>query len=245
VFGDMPALSTAVRLTAVEARAVRAALEMCGDAPDSALAAKLDAVAVAPEDDAAARTVRVAASGDSAHTYALLAACAAAKRVARVTYLPYGERETQARLVQPWRLFLERGVWYVHLWSETSDAERTYRLDRILEAEATGREFVPPAPLPPVPVVVPDPSTAPSVDVVFAHDGFDLNDRDWPGAVFECCDDGTVRASVPYVGTRWIARKVAARMGDATVLGPPEVRRAVVEVATSESSAGCGEHEGK
>jgi predicted DNA-binding transcriptional regulator YafY len=245
VFGDMPALSTAVRLTAAEARAVRAALEMCGDAPDSTLAAKLDAVAVAPGGGAAARTVRVATSGDSAHTYALLAACAAAKRVARVTYLPYGEHETQMRMVQPWRLFLERGVWYVHLMSETSGAERTYRLDRILEAEATGREFVPPAPLPPVPVVVPDPSTAPCADVVFQRDGFDLNDRDWPGAAFERRDDGTVRASVPYVGTRWIARKVTARMGDATVLGPPEVRRAVVEVATSERSAGCGQHEGK
>jgi predicted DNA-binding transcriptional regulator YafY len=246
VFGDMPALGTAVRLTAAEVRAVRAALEMCGDAPDSALASKLVRVAVAPDDDATARTVLVAAApGDSAHTYALIAACAAAHRVTRVTYLPYGEREAQTRLVQPWRLFLERGVWYVHLMSETSGAERTYRLDRILEAEATGRGFTPPAPLPPVPVVVPDPSTSPSAEIVFARDGFDLNDRDWPGAVFQRRDDGTVRASVPYVGTRWIARKVVARMGDATVLGPPDVRRAVVEVATSESSAGCGEHEGK
>jgi proteasome accessory factor C len=246
VFGDMPALGTAVRLTAAEVRAVRAALELCGDDPDSGLAAKLDAIAARPENDAVASTVRVsAAPGDFAHTYALLAACAGAHRVARVTYLPYGERDAQTRIVHPWRLFLERGVWYVHLMSETSGAERTYRLDRILASEATGRAFEPPVPMPPVPVVVPDPSAAPSAEVLFAHDGVDLNGRDWPGAVFDRRGDGTVLGRVPYVGTRWIARKVTSWLGDATVLGPPEVREAVVEVATSGSSAGCGHHEGK
>jgi predicted DNA-binding transcriptional regulator YafY len=246
VFGEMPALGTAVRLTAAEVRAVRAALELCGDAPDSGLAAKLDAIAVHRGREAGGGTVGISATpGDSAHTYALLAACAAAHRVARLSYLPYGEREVQARLVQPWRLFLERGVWYVHLLSESSGEERTYRLDRVLAAEATGRAFTPPTPQPPVPVVVPDPATARVADVLFAHAGFDLNGRDWPGAVFDRRDDGTVLARIPYSGTRWIARKVTAWLGDATVLDPREVRDAVIAVATSESCAGCGAHEGK
>jgi proteasome accessory factor C len=245
VFGDLPALSAAVRLTAAEAGAVRAALELCGDAPDSALACKLAAVA-APRSGAEARAVGASvAPGDSAHTYALLAVCAAAHRVARVEYLRYGDREPRTRLVHPWRLFLERGVWYVQLFSETSGAVRTYRLDRILKAEATGRAFDAPEPLPPVPTVLPDPAALPSAEVLFAHDGFDLNGRDWPGATFERREDGTVLASVPYAGTRWIARKVAAWLGDATVLSPDEVREAVMSVAQEESSAGCGAHEGK
>jgi proteasome accessory factor C len=246
VYGDLPALATAVRLTAAEARAVRAALELCGDASDSALAAKLETIAVAPERAAPERTLGVsAAPGDSAHTYALLAACAAAHRAARVLYLPQGEREPQERVIRPWRLFFERGVWYVHLVSEASGDERTYRLDRVLSAEATGREFEPPVPLPPVPTVLPDPAVLPCAEVLFAHDGFDLDDRGWPGTTFERREDGTVFASVPYSGTAWVARKVASWLGAATVISPQEVRAAVALVASSESSAGCGDHEGK
>jgi predicted DNA-binding transcriptional regulator YafY len=40
-----------------------------------------------------------------------------------------------------------------------------------------------------------------------------------------------VTARIPYAGTTWIARAVVARLGEAEVLAPESVRRAVVDMA--------------
>jgi hypothetical protein len=78
---------------------------------------------------------------------------------------------------------------------------------------------------------LPDLDAMPRAVIRFASDGPDLTDREWPGSTFERAGDGTVTASVPFAGTSWIARRVVARLGEAEVLSPPEVRAAVVETA--------------
>jgi len=67
--------------------------------------------------------------------------------------------------------------------------------------------------------------------VRFATSAPDLTERDWPGATFEPQADGSVLASVPYAGSMWIAGKVAARLGEAELLAPAELRAAVAEAA--------------
>jgi len=127
-----------------------------------------------------------------------------------------------------------RGAWYLHAFSLDAGAERTYRLDRVSGVEPGGGTFTPPADLPDAADSAPDSALLPRADVLFAHDAPDLTERDWPGATFERRPDGTVRASVPYAGTSWIARKVAARLGAAVVTAPDEVRRAVGAIASDE-----------
>jgi proteasome accessory factor C len=236
VWGDLPALERPVRLTPAEARALLAALAALGVSPDSPLNSSLGAIASGTFDAAAmARTVRAAASpGGVAHTHALLAACATAGRVARITYTSQGSAEGAERLVAPWRLFFARGAWYLQAYSLDADAERTYRLDRISAVAPTTDSFEPPEDLPPAADCAPDPASLPRAEVHFAHDGPELTDREWPGATFDRRDSGMVLASVPYAGTRWIARKVTARLGDATVTAPAEVRSAIADLARDE-----------
>lgn len=236
VWGDLPALERPVRLTPAEARALLAALGALGVSPDGQLISRLAAIASGSFDaEALARTIRSAASpGGAVHTHALLATCAAAGRAARIMYTPQGSAEAAERIVEPWRLFFSRGAWYLQAFSLDARAERTYRLDRISGVAPADGRFEPPADLPSVTDSAPDPASLPRADVVFAHDGPDLTEREWPGTTFERRADGTVLASVPYAGTRWIARKVAARLGDATVTAPAELRDAIAVVARDE-----------
>jgi proteasome accessory factor C len=240
VWGELPALERPVRLTAAEAQALLAALDALGVEQGGELTAALASVGNGAFDaEVFARTVRSAAApGGLAHTHALLATCSSAGRTARIVYTPRGSGEATGRLVEPWRLFASRGAWYLHAFSIDAGAERTYRLDRISSVEPGTATFLPPADLPSADAA-PDASSLPRAGVLFAHDGPDLGEREWPGAAFERRDDGTVLASVPYAGTSWIARKVAAWLGDAVVTSPAEVRAAVRKVA-SDDLAGLG-----
>ena len=233
VFGEMPALGEPVWLTAAEAAALVSALETCGVAPDEPLPRRLAGVASGTLDlDEVRRTVRAATSpGGIAHTYALLTAAAGGARVTRLTYVRSGSAQAEERIVQPWDLLFSRGHWYLRAWDETRRSERTFRLDRIGSVEVTGTVFQrterPAAPW----GAAPDLASLPRATVVFESDTPDLSDREWPGAVFERLEDGRIRARVPYAGTAWIARAVTARLGDAVLTEPAEVRAAVAALA--------------
>lgn len=235
-FGEIPALDAPVRLTVAEAGALVAALEACGVDPEDAVTARLASVSSAALDvSRIARTVRAAsAPGGVAHSHAALTAAAAGRRVVRMTYAAAGEAETRERSVRPWDLFMWRGSWYLRAWDEERSGVRTFRLDRIDRIEVTERVFERPSDIPPPAGGAPDASKLPRAEILFSAAGPDLTDRDWPGATFAPLPDGRVRASVPYAGTAWIARRVAARLGGAVVVSPPEVRAAVAELARKE-----------
>ena len=135
------------------------------------------------------------------------------------------------RVVRPYTLYLWRGSWYLLAYCEKNREARTFRVDRISSIASTGTRFERPADLPASPGPLPDLESLPRATVRFATDGPDLNDRDWPGARFERAGDGSVTAKVPYAGTTWLARKVAARLGEAQVLFPEELRQSVAEAA--------------
>jgi predicted DNA-binding transcriptional regulator YafY len=106
---------------------------------------------------------------------------------------------------------------------------RTFRLDRIREAKATGELF--------------DPSARTGAETSFAARGLPVarlsfardtfTERDWPGATVVEADADRTIVDVPYAGTAWISRQVCSRLGSATVLEPPEVREAVAAAANA------------
>ena len=55
--------------------------------------------------------------------------------------------------------------------------------------------------------------------------------RTWPGATLETRPDGSTLVRVGYQTVPWIARRVAARLGEAEVIEPAEVREAVRALA--------------
>ena len=233
VFADLPALDRPVRLTPAEARALATALEVVGIDPAGDLATRLATVA-AQEPDLAevARTVRSAfAAGGHAAVIAALSAAASTRTSVRIAYESAADGAAAERVVRPYTLYLWRGAWYLLAWCEKSGEERTFRVDRISSVASTGAHFERPEGLPTSPAPLPDLESLPRATVRFAADAPDLNDRDWPGARFERAGDGSVTAKVPYAGTAWLARKVAARLGTAEVVFPEELRDAVAKAA--------------
>jgi proteasome accessory factor C len=229
VWSELPALREPVRLTSAEARALLAALGATGVDADAPLARRLTDMAARTLDAGEiARTVRAAAMpGGVVYAATQLTAAAGGRRVTVIEYTAQDRCEPTARTVQPWSVVYSRGAAYLSAWDEDRGAERTFRLDRISSVTVTGRTFERPATLPASFDAAPDPEALPRARIEFAHDAPDLNGRDWPGATFERPGDGSVHASVPYAGTAWIARKVAAKLGDAVVALPVEVREAV------------------
>lgn len=232
VFADLPALERPVRLTHAEARALMTALQAIGADGSSALVGKLTEFAARQAGpDEVASTVRAAfAPGGQAAVLAALTVAAESHVSVRIGYVSTSGADSE-RVVQPHGLYRWRDTWYLVGFCETAGEQRTFRVDRITSVVSTREPF----PAPEVTAVtaspLPDLESLPRATVRFAADAPDLNDRDWPGAVFERRDDGTVVASVPYAGTAWVARAVASRLGDAEVLEPAAVRRAVADSA--------------
>lgn len=233
VFADLPALERPVRLTRDEARALLTALQSIGIGAGSPFVRKLSGFATSALDPAElAATVR-AAFAPSGQAAVLAALNLAAERhvATRIGYMSADADRESTRVVHPYALFRWRDTWYLLAFCETAGEERTFRVDRITSVETTGVPFEVPPGFAASPSPLPDLETLPRAAIRFAADAPDLNERDWPGATFEHAGDGTVLAEVPFAGGAWIARAVAARLGDAEVLAPADLRRVVADSA--------------
>jgi proteasome accessory factor C len=233
VFADLPALERPVRLTRDEARALITALQTIGVGAGSRLVQKLGAFAASSLDPAElASTVRAAfAPSGQAAVLAALTVAAEQHVAARIGYVSADAGHETARVVHPYALYRWRDTWYLVAFCETAGEERTFRVDRITAVQTTGVPFEEPTGSVVSPIPLPDLETLPCATIRFGSDAPDLNERDWPGATFERAEDGSVLARVPYAGGAWIARAVAARLGDAEVLGPDGLRSVVADSA--------------
>lgn len=232
VFADLPALERPVRMTPAEARALTAALETIGLDPRSPLVARLAEFAERDADpDSVARTVRAAFAHDrQASVIAALDVAAERSLVATIGYVSAGSDEERQRRIHPYAMHRWRDSWYLVAFCETTGEQRTFRVDRITSASLSSDHFDRPESLA-VSAPLPDLDALPRATVVFDADAPDLNARDWPGSTFERNADGTVTASVPYTGSAWLARSVAARLGGARVIEPASLRQDVAREA--------------
>ncbi len=238
-YTELPVSIGPIRLSPAEARALTAALSACGYSAPDPLVTELEQAA-APQFEAREieRSVRTAVGPEGpASVYAQVARAVAEREALRILYSSAERREPVTRVIQPHALGNERGVWYLSAFCERVGAVRTFRLDRIVEVGPTGSHFDPPE-RPAPPTTVPAGSEARTAVIRFAP-GQDVAERDWPGATFERSKDGTVTARVPYATPQWVARRVAARLGDAEALGPPEIRTALVEIAKATLAEGA------
>ena len=65
----------------------------------------------------------------------------------RLRYVKPGERAPETRLVSPYGIVFAQGTWYVVGHDASRDDVRVFRMDRVLEAEATTERFRVPADL--------------------------------------------------------------------------------------------------
>ena len=238
VYSALPAVDAPVRLSPAEAEALAAALAAAGFTADDPLAAKLLAAASTGFDGSALeRTLRSAIATHDSGVFETLASAASGRDVVAIEYQAEGAAEPTPREIEPQQLFAERGAWYVSAWCRTADGRRTFRVDRVRSAEVTGEGFEPRA------AGETDRAAAAGAPSAFAPEGLPMATlrftpgeafvaREWPGGRVVATEaDGATIAEVPYAGAGWIARRVAARLGNVEIVGPQDLRDVVESTA--------------
>lgn len=236
VFGELPALDEPVRLSAREASALFSALQAAGMSATDPLPKKLLAAAGTDVDAAAIeRQLRAAVAPGAGYTLGPLMFAQQQCRVVRIEYRAYGRLTETERTLEPMSLLQERGAWYVRGLVRETGKVQTFRVDRIRNARLTTETFAPCPP--PAADTAPDSSLSTEglpVATVRLNTAEDYSERDWPGAWVTSIHEDGITLAVPYAGTAWVARQVAARLGGAEVLDPAELREAVAELAREE-----------
>ena len=145
LFGDT--FRAPPRLTPLEARAIRLALEFVGPMIAADAHTPLDRVrrkleetfgefelAQTPEPDVPrAEEDLVTTFSDAIRQ----------RRLVEIEHLKEGDKEPTTRTVEPYRLERRLPHWRVHTWDRDRDAERTFRLDRIRSAKKLRERFEP------------------------------------------------------------------------------------------------------
>ena len=145
------------------------------------------------------------------------------QRPAAIRYYSYDRDAVTERVIEPYRTFAHEGAWYVRSFCRLSSQERTFRIDRVIQAELLEEAFDPPPG--PIAVTVWDPpADAPWVELAldgpaqWALDYYPASRIEWDGP--------TCRARLPVGGIAWLER-LLLRLGPAArVIGgeglPPE-----------------------
>ncbi len=216
----------APRLTPLEARAIRLALEYVGpmiaaDAhtPLSRVRKKLEETFGQFE---LGRTPEPHVASEEVDLVATLARGMRERRVVEIEYQKEVDASPSTRLVEPYSLERQLPNWYVHTWDRTSDGPRSFRLDRMREARLTAERFEPRQGF--EPTRLRDARTAKLLyDAEIARWAIERGAR--PLA------DGTALRDLPVGSEEWLEGEVLALRGQAEVLEPAELRRAVADRA--------------
>jgi predicted DNA-binding transcriptional regulator YafY len=239
LYGDV--FRKAPKLTPLEARAIRLAIEYVGPAiaadahtPLARVRRKLEetfgqfelapAGPARPGDDEEA-LVRTLSDG------------AEKRRLVELEYLKEGEEEPTTRLVEPYTIERELPFWRVHTWDRTVDGPRTYRLDRMRSATLTGERFE-------------------------SRQGFDPNYLAEPAVAHlwhspviarwklergaRPLTDKAAVSDVTFKTEEWLLSEVLADRGETVVLEPGAMRRAVAARARAlQAELGLGTRAGQ
>jgi proteasome accessory factor BC len=143
------------------------------------------------------------------------------RRVVEIEYLKEGD-SASLRQVEPYTIERELPVWRVHTWDLSVDAARTFRLDRMRSARLTDTPFE-------------------------ARDGFDPSYLHNPRVArllhspaiarwklergARALTDGSAIADVPFKTEEWLLSEVLADRGETTVLEPQRLRDVVAKRA--------------
>ena len=139
-----------------------------------------------------------------------------------ITYWSAGRDETTARTIDPHLVFTERGHWYVTADDSRTGARRTFKVDRISEAEPTGESFTPQT------VEVPidggwfaQADEARPVTLLLPADAGWVADH-YPVTSVTTEADGRWRVVLPIVNERWLARLLLRVGPEASVVDPAD-----------------------
>ena len=212
----------APRLTPLEARAIRLALEYVGpmiaaDAhtPLSRVRKKLEETFGQFE---MARTPEPHVATEEVDLVSRLARGMRERKLVEIEYQKEADSEPSTRLVEPYSLERELPNWYVHTWDRTSDGARSFRLDRMRSAKVTREKFEPREGF--EPTRLRDARTAKLFyDEEIARWAVERGGR--------MLADGSAIRELPFSSDDWLESEVLSLRGEAVLLEPAELRRTV------------------
>jgi proteasome accessory factor BC len=226
LFGDT--FRAPPRLTPLEARAIRLALEFVGPMITAGSRTPLEKVRDKLEETFGqfelAQTPEPHVGEPEEELLGTLSRAMAEQRVVEIEYLKEDEERPTTRLVEPYEFIRELPVWRVHTFDRTKDQPRTYRLDRMRAARLTTERFQPRADFDPNYL-----SGARIASVWYSPDiaRFKVERGARP------LDDGAAVAELPVGTAEWLVGEVFADRGEAIVLEPADLRELVAERAAA------------
>ena len=226
LYGDV--FRKAPKLTPLEARAIRLAIEYVGATIAADAHTPLERVRRKLEETfgqfelAPTRSTR--AESDEEALVRTLSAGADKHRLVELEYLKEGDEEPSTRLVEAYTIERELPFWRVHTWDRTVDGPRTYRLDRMRSAKLMTERFEP-------------------------RDGFDPNYLAEPATArlwhappiarwklergARALTDRSAIADVTFKTEEWLLSEVLADRGETVVVEPATMRRTIAARAQS------------
>ena len=214
------------KLTPLEARAIRLAIEYVGPTIAADAHTPLDRVRRKLEETFGqfefAPTRASRAADDEEALVKTLSQGAEKRRLVELEYLKEGGEEPTTRLVEPYTIERELPFWRVHTWDRTVDGPRTYRLDRMRSARLTSDRFEPRQGF--------DPNylTEPAVARLW-HAPAIARWKLERGA--RQLTDKAALSEVTFKTEEWLLSEVLSDRGETVVLEPAAMRRAIVERA--------------
>ena len=145
LFGDT--FRSPPRLTPLEARAIRLALEFVGPMIAADAHTPLERVRRKLEETFGQfdlpQTAEPRAARAEEKLVGSLSEGIRQQRLVEIEYQKEGEESLSTRIVEPYMLERQLPNWYVHTWDRTRDAQRSFRLDRMRSARLQREAFEP------------------------------------------------------------------------------------------------------
>jgi len=214
------------KLTPLEARAIRLAIEYVGATIAAEAHTPLERVRRKLEETFGqfelAQTPQPLVQDAEEGLVKTLANGAERRRLVEIEYLKEGDDTPSVRTVEPYSFERELPHWRVHTWDRTADGPRTYRLDRMRSARLTDEPFEPREGF--------DPSymTEPRIARLW-HSPTVARWKVERGA--RPLTDHAALAELPFKTEEWLLSEVLADRGETVVLEPAELRQTVARRA--------------
>jgi proteasome accessory factor C len=224
LFGDT--FRSPPRLTPLEARAIRLALEFVGPMIAAEAHRPLDRVRQKLEKTFGQFDLQQTTGGerdkDQETLIATLSDAIKDHQLVEIEYWKVGEEQAATHLVEPYVLERSLPYWYVHTWDRTREAQRSFRLDRMRSAQATGETFEPREGFEPVRL-----RDARVARIVYSPEvaGWEV-ERGAQELV-----DGTALMEQKVGSPEWLVSEILRFRGEAVVAEPEDLRRLVASRA--------------
>jgi proteasome accessory factor C len=216
----------APRLTPLEARAIRLALEYVGPMIAADAHSPLTRVRKKLEETFGQfdleRTPEPQVATDEVDFVSRFARGMREHRLVEIEYQKEVDSEPSTRLVEPYSFGRELPNWYVHTWDRSSDGERSFRLDRMRSATLTKERFDPRPGFEPTKL-----RNARTARILYSQ----AVARFAAERGAHRLTDGTALAERPYGDDEWLETEILAGQGDAVLLEPAELRAGIAERA--------------